>query len=396
MLSPEELKALAADLESDRVERTTSTTNTDKFREAICAFANDLPGHGKPGYLILGVEDDGRIAGVNATDELLRMLSDRRDDGKIEPIPSMSVYKVDVGPATAVVVVEVQPSTMPPVRANGRVCVRVGPRRGLASREDERRLNERRQARYAEWDGQPSLGSSLAELAVDEVRTSFFPSVVAPDVLAQNNRSIEEQLASSRLFDPRARVPTNGGIVCFGIDPLSFFPGAYIQFVRFDGGAMSDPVTDSRRMTGSLATQLREIDPLVRANIRVARAPEQGLKFADRPDYPLAALRELIFNAVMHRSYEVGNAPVRLLWFSDRIEIQNPGGLYGHVTPQNFGAVPAYRNPVIAGVMHGLGYVDRWGTGVARARAALAANGNPLPAYTFEPSYIQVTVRTAA
>lgn len=92
----------------------------------------------------------------------------------------------------------------------------------------------------------------------------------------------------------------------------------------------------------------------------------------------------------------MGNTPVRILWFGDRIEIQNPGGLYGQVTPQNFGSVPAYRNPVIAGAMHGLGYVDRWGTGVARARAALKGNGNPPPEYTFEASYVQVTVWSAA
>ncbi len=51
MLSPEDLARLLSSTESDRVKRTESTTNTDKFREAICAFSNDMPGHGKPGYL---------------------------------------------------------------------------------------------------------------------------------------------------------------------------------------------------------------------------------------------------------------------------------------------------------------------------------------------------------
>ena len=55
----DEIRALLNDLESDRVERTISTTNTDKFGQAICAFANDLPDHRLPGYLFLGVNDDG-------------------------------------------------------------------------------------------------------------------------------------------------------------------------------------------------------------------------------------------------------------------------------------------------------------------------------------------------
>ena len=72
MMTIDEIRALFNDLESDRVERTVSTTNTDKFGQAICAFANDLPDHRLPGYLFLGVDDDGKVTGVNVTDELLK------------------------------------------------------------------------------------------------------------------------------------------------------------------------------------------------------------------------------------------------------------------------------------------------------------------------------------
>ena len=65
MMTKDEIRALLNDLESDRVERTISTTNTDKFGQAICAFANDLPDHRQPGYLFLGVDDDGVVKGVS-------------------------------------------------------------------------------------------------------------------------------------------------------------------------------------------------------------------------------------------------------------------------------------------------------------------------------------------
>lgn len=58
-MTKDEIRALLNDLESDRVERTISTTNTDKFGQAICAFANDLPDYRMPGYLFIGVADDG-------------------------------------------------------------------------------------------------------------------------------------------------------------------------------------------------------------------------------------------------------------------------------------------------------------------------------------------------
>ena len=82
------------DLESDRVERTVSTTNTDKFGQAICAFANDLADHRKPGYLILGADDDGYVQPINITDELLKNIAAIRTDGNIQPQPSMTVEKV--------------------------------------------------------------------------------------------------------------------------------------------------------------------------------------------------------------------------------------------------------------------------------------------------------------
>ena len=91
MITLDEIRALLNDLESDRVERTISTTNTDKFGQAICAFANDLPDHRLPGYLFLGVDDDGNVKGVNVTDELLKNVAAIRTDGNIQPQPSMTV-----------------------------------------------------------------------------------------------------------------------------------------------------------------------------------------------------------------------------------------------------------------------------------------------------------------
>ena len=77
MISKEEILNLIADIESDRVERTISTSDTNKFCEAICAFSNDLPNHNTPGYLIIGLKDNGDFSGLNVTDELLKNLMQR-------------------------------------------------------------------------------------------------------------------------------------------------------------------------------------------------------------------------------------------------------------------------------------------------------------------------------
>ena len=90
MINESDLRTLLSDEESDRVERTLSTSNTDKFCEAICAFANDMPGHNLSGYLVIGARDDGTIAGLNVTDRLLQQLSNYADSGQIGACPIRS------------------------------------------------------------------------------------------------------------------------------------------------------------------------------------------------------------------------------------------------------------------------------------------------------------------
>ena len=119
---------------------------------------------------------------------------------------------------------------------------------------------------------------------------------------------------------------------------------------------------------------------------------ESAFQERTEKDYPTVAVRELLLNAIMHRSYE-SNAPVRFYWYDDRIEIQNPGGLYGMASPENFPTQTDYRNPVIAEAMATLGYVNKFGRGVIRAQAELKRNGNPKAEFIFDPSHVLVTIR---
>jgi ATP-dependent DNA helicase RecG len=166
MINVEELKQLLHDLESDRVERTTSKNNTDKFSEAVCAFANDLPNHGKPGYLIVGVHDNGALANIEITDQLLQNLAALRSDGNIQPIPQLVVEKFNLD-GQSVAVVEVQPALAPPVRYKGRCYVRVGPRKATASEQEERTLTEKRMSSARTFDATIAQGSGTQDLSLD-------------------------------------------------------------------------------------------------------------------------------------------------------------------------------------------------------------------------------------
>ncbi|MBI1790643.1 MAG: putative DNA binding domain-containing protein [Acidobacteria bacterium] len=391
MPTAEQLERLLSDLESDQVERKESL-DKEKIRQAICAFANDLPGHGSEGFVFVGVTDSGDPAGLPITERLLITLADMRSDGNILPIPSLTVQKATVK-GVDIAVVQVHPSDTPPVRFKGQVWIRVGPRRAIATIEEERRLSERRIAGTRTFDFRPCPGATIDDLVAEPFRGEYLPRIVAADVIAENRRSLEEQLASLRFYDIRGGSPTHAGLLVFGRDPLPFVPGAYIQFVRFDGTTLADPVQDSKEIAGNLATQLSRLDDLLPLQIHSARVASSGLRHKEEPDYPLVAMRELVLNAVMHRTYEGANSPVRINWFTDRVEILNPGGLYGQVTADTYERICDYRNPVIAEAMKVLGYVDRFGTGIARAKAALQRNGNPPVEFVFEPAYVLATVR---
>ena len=192
--------------------------------------------------------------------------------------------------------------------------------------------------------------------------------------------------------------PTVLGILVIGNDTLRFLPGAYVQFLRLEGTNLTDPIRDRKEITGPLLDLLRRIDEILEANNSVSTSIISEPVEIRSSEYPLPALQQLIRNAILHRTYEGTNAPVRIYWFSDRIEIHNPGGPFGQVTKENFGqpGVTDYRNPHLAEAMHVLGYVQRFGMGIQIARSKLHDNGNPPPEFTLEENYVLTTVRRQA
>lgn len=391
----EELEALLGDLESDRAERKASISDKAKICEAVCAFANDLPGHREAGVIFIGVDNQGHCANLPITDQLLLTLADLRSDGNLLPFPVISVQKRTLnGCELAVILVE--PSDAPPVRYRGRTSVRVGPSTRLATPEEERRLSERRRAGDLPFDIRPIPSALLDELDLDLFLRTYLPASLPPDILAENQRTLEQQLASLRMatIGPEPK-PTVLGILVLGKDPRRYLPGDYIQFLRISGTELTDPIQDQKEIVGPLSDQLRLLDEILQANISVATDLTSAPTEIRRPDYPLAALQQLARNAVLHRTYEGTGAPVRLTWFDDRIEINNPGGPYGQVSPENFGdpGVTDYRNPHLAEAMKNLGYVQRFGVGIQIARSELAKNGNPPLEFRVESSRVLAVVR---
>ncbi len=285
-ITTEKIQTLLGDLENDSVERTISTNNTDKFGQAICAFANDLPDNNRPGYLIIGAEDEGKVHPIQVTDELLKNIAAIRTDGNIQPQPSMSVQKVTL-PEGDVVVAEVYPSQFPPVRYKGRVWVRIGLRKGVANEDDERRLYEKRAANIKTFDAMPCMGAVVDDLDIDVFKQQYMPKAIPADVLSDDRRDVKIQLQSLGFFDTRYDCPTNAGILFFGKNIERFLPGAYIQYVRFGGKGRASEVKSEYKFAGNLCKVLYQLDTFVDTAITNRRpVPVSALREKTVMDYP--------------------------------------------------------------------------------------------------------------
>lgn len=389
----DELEILMQELESDCVERKRSAADGSGIRRNLCAFANDLAGRNTPGVIFVGVEDDGHCAGLAIEDQLLRKLAGMKDDGNILPPPSITVETRTLH-GCEVAVVTVQPSRDTPVRYRGRVWVKVGPTVREATVEEEQRLTERRRAHDLPFDLRDGAADNVEELDLHFVRSHYLPNAIAADVLERNRRNLEEQLRSLRLLAGTS--PTWGALLTLGRDPQRWVPGAWVQFLRIDGPSITSPIRDQKDLTGRVDDVLLRLNELFVLGVSVHTAVPGTSPEVRHPDYPVEALQQLGWNAVMHRSYENTHAPVRVYWYADRIEITSPGGLYGRVTPENFGkGVTDYRNPLVAEIMHHLGFGQRFGLGVPLASESLQHNGNPPAKFVFEPTQVAVTLKPA-
>ena len=200
----------------------------------------------------------------------------------------------------------------------------------------------------------------------------------------------------------RDGVPTLAGVMLFSLYPQAYFPQLGIVATVIPGSepgvvdGEGNRFLDNKRIEGTLDEQLTEALAFVRSNMKVATRidPKTG-KRTDRDEYPVEAVRELILNALIHRDYSVHaqGMPIQILMYRGRLEIVNPGGLYGRLTVDDLGKIqPDTRNPVIATAMEALGKTENRYSGIPTVRRLLAEAGMPAPVFESSRGQFRVTV----
>ena len=163
------------------------------------------------------------------------------------------------------------PPIHPPIRCRGAIHIRIGPRRGIATAQDERILNEKRRYGDRPFDLYPIPSTGISDLNLALFSYEYLPKAFSAEILDANDRSLNEQLAATKMItaadDPTATVL---GILSIGKTPQDFLPGAYVQFLRIDGNEFTDDIIDSLEIRGAIPDQIRRLDDKLIAHNRIA------------------------------------------------------------------------------------------------------------------------------
>ena len=359
---------------------------------ALVGMANS---HG--GTVLIGIAPRaGEVIGLKDTETALDRVFQAAllvDPALVLPIPQrLLVQSPDGGPARTILWVTV-PTGLPHVysldgRFLGRERSQTNP---LPARQLRGLLIERGAVQF---EARIPLDTTLDDL--DPLQVQAYREQVVQAGLLPGSLTAEELLLRRgclKRVDGQLQ-PTYAAILLFGRYPQQWLPNATILAGRFPGLTLSD-VYLKQDISGPLPEQLRQAEAFVQSNLKsVVRM--FGLTHQELPEYPVEAVRELLVNAVAHRDYNLQGDNTHLYIFSDRLEVQSPGGLPGPVTLENLFEARFARNVVITQVLSDLGFVERLGYGLDRVLESMQKARLPAPHFEETSGSFRVTLANSS
>jgi ATP-dependent DNA helicase RecG len=392
MLSDDEIKELFFSLESDRVERkrTYEKSNAENIKKTICAFSNDLQNHKKDSVIFIGQDDDLSCANLLINDDLIQTIHADVTSGNIQPRPNVQIKQNIIINDCKLIAIIVTPNSNAPVNFKGSVYVRVGSSNALATPDQGRQLLEKNRFSNIPFDRKEVLSAGIDDLDIFSFEREFIPLFFSRETIEQNGRSLEQKLQAAKALSLN-NYPTPAGLLFFGKMPTHHIPCAYISWRRVKGINLTDPSLDARDIYGTLFEQIKKIEDIFDSHNSENLIMGEGVHTREQL-YPKAAFQQLIRNAVFHRNYEGTNAPVRVIMYDDKVEIINPGGLFGSVELSNLGIMSDSRNTTILEYAKVYGLFEKQGMGIQIARKSCEIAGLLPPLFENTQSYFKVTL----
>ena len=353
--------------ESQYFDRKSARLTAKDFAHQLCSFANAAGG-----TVVIGIEDDGRITGVNTEQEnIFRKAA--FEYLQIPPAYEVEIIECDSCENTKcnIMLFHISANSNEIIKMkNGEAYLRTG--------DSTRKLNAEQLIALEYSRGIKSYESRIIDEAtiddldaklIQEYASLFGSSVSKPIELLKGRGLLREVRGDYKV--------TVAAMLLFGKYPTQFLPGARVRFLRYEGivaevGSLFNLVKDIT-IERPLHWLLTEGQKLLEAQMREFQQLDRDGKFKKIPEYPAFAWLEGLVNAVTHRDYSLQGDYIRIIMFDNRIEFSSPGKLPSIVTVDNIQTTRFSRNPMIARVLSDFGWVRELNEGVKRIYTDMAS-----------------------
>lgn len=379
--------------ESQTLEVKKSSDGYPKIRDTLSSFSNQDDG----GVILFGLDEEQGFAPVGVYDagDLQRRIM---EDCKQMTPPVRALLTVHEDDGKVFVAAEI-----PAVDITDRPCFYTGAGRVKGSfvrvGDADQHMTEYEVYSYEAYrkqlqdDIRPVPQASSQTFDKEKIEAYLLRCRKSKPNLAVLDNDLVRELMSVT----KEGVPTLAAVLLFNLYPQAYFPQLAITATVSAGLAIADNAPDqprfldNQRIEGTIPQMLESALDFAVRNMKVQTIidPESGAR-KDKTEYPLPAVREAILNALVHRDYShyTESSPITMNFFRDRLEICNPGGLYGRIRIDQLGHGRAdTRNPVLATALETLGITENRYSGIPTIRTAMQQHGLPLPEFQSGTSF---------
>ena len=329
--------------------------SNEDFAKTFVCFSNT-----DGGRILVGVDDSGKIIGVSDIDKVML----RMDDIALNRCePPITIFQESINiDGKNIVIVNIKKGNQRPYKTkSGQYYIRSSNRCRQATREELLRIFQSTKSLF--YDELPINNAGLEDLDISAFKY-FLKNYI--EIKPNNDDEIKNYLINFHLIEKESLLPTLTGILFFAYEPQKFISEGRIVCANIDGTDIGDTSIETKNITGKISDIIQNVESFFKLSLKNKH------KIKDfQPEYefeiPLTVLREGIVNAIAHRDYTI-NAPVRVLIFTDRIEIHSPGELPNTVTVESIkvGGSHLLRNPTIYNMLLKMRMVTDLGSGVRR------------------------------
>ena len=376
-MTPDDIAALAAAGESERLELKSTTGERREAAKTACAMLNH-----QGGLIIVGITPEGRLTGQQIGGDSIEDVS--REFQEIDPPAFPSIERILIEEDREALLIRVSRGDMAPYRYRNEAFRRVGNTNRRMSRGDEHRMFLERVHTEQRWENQPSAGWSVEDLDHAEIRRTVNEAIRIGRLSDPVPDTIEEMLRGMGLHKDGALL--RAAVVLFGqeryIATSSQWTQCLLRVARFQGVSHTGDFLDNRQFRGNAFTLLAHAERFLSDHLPIAgRFTPDSFVRIDEPLYPREALREALANALCHREYTAGGSSVGVGIYDDRLEITSIGSLHFGLTPEMLFQPHASQpwNPLVANGFYMRGIIERWGRGTNKMADMTMAVGLPRP-----------------